>query len=92
MYDPFAGTGSILVAAAQMGAITLGADIDAKVIRDGRQVNITLRLTVLLWVAWLAQQAAKPLWYSHTAMRLVIICMQGQLCLELPSSAGAAGR
>ena len=38
VYDPFVGTGSILVAAAHLGAITLGADIDIRVIRDGKQV------------------------------------------------------
>lgn len=38
MYDPFVGTGSILVAASHLGAVTMGADIDVKVIRDGKQV------------------------------------------------------
>lgn len=37
VYDPFVGTGSILVAAAHLGAITLGADIDIRVLRDGKQ-------------------------------------------------------
>lgn len=36
MFDPFAGTGSILVAAAHLGAVTLGADIDIRVLRDGK--------------------------------------------------------
>eukprot|EP00897_Mesotaenium_endlicherianum_P009267 jgi/Mesen1/8369/ME000464S07765 len=36
VYDPFAGTGSVLVAAAHFGAHTLGADIDIRVVRDGR--------------------------------------------------------
>lgn len=36
VFDPFAGTGSILVAAAHFGAITLGADIDIRVLRDGK--------------------------------------------------------
>eukprot|EP00249_Psilotum_nudum_P015771 c25510_g1_i1 orf=188-1663(+) len=36
VYDPFVGTGSILVAAAHYGATTLGADIDIRVVRDGR--------------------------------------------------------
>ncbi|XP_015089057.1 tRNA (guanine(10)-N2)-methyltransferase homolog [Solanum pennellii] len=36
VYDPFVGTGSILVAAAHYGAVTLGADIDIRVVRDGR--------------------------------------------------------
>ena len=36
MYDPFVGTGSILVAAAHLGAKTLGADIDVRVVRDGK--------------------------------------------------------
>ena len=33
MLDPYAGTGSILVAAAQYGARVMGADIDVRVIR-----------------------------------------------------------
>lgn len=37
MFDPFAGTGSILVAAAHFGAVTLGADIDIRVLRDGKK-------------------------------------------------------
>lgn len=36
VYDPFVGTGSILVAAAHFGAMTMGADIDIRVVRDGR--------------------------------------------------------
>ncbi|KAG5581010.1 hypothetical protein H5410_051637 [Solanum commersonii] len=36
VYDPFVGTGSILVAAAHYGAVTMGADIDIRVVRDGR--------------------------------------------------------
>ncbi|KAL0908243.1 hypothetical protein M5K25_022728 [Dendrobium thyrsiflorum] len=36
IYDPFVGTGSILVAAAHFGAMTMGADIDIRVVRDGR--------------------------------------------------------
>ena len=36
VFDPFAGTGSILVAAASLGARTLGADIDVRVLRDGK--------------------------------------------------------
>ncbi|GFR46055.1 hypothetical protein Agub_g7525 [Astrephomene gubernaculifera] len=34
--DPYAGTGSILVAAAHYGAQVLGTDIDIKVIREGK--------------------------------------------------------
>ena len=34
--DPFAGTGSVLVAAAARGAAVVGADIDVRVIRDGK--------------------------------------------------------
>lgn len=37
VFDPFAGTGSILVAAAHFGAVTLGADIDIRVLRDGKK-------------------------------------------------------
>ncbi|PHU05016.1 hypothetical protein BC332_25838 [Capsicum chinense] len=36
VYDPFVGTGSILVAATHYGAIIMGADIDIRVVRDGR--------------------------------------------------------
>ncbi|CAH9074685.1 unnamed protein product [Cuscuta epithymum] len=36
VYDPFVGTGSILVAAAHYRAMTMGADIDIRVVRDGR--------------------------------------------------------
>ena len=36
MFDPFVGTGSILVAAAHLGAVTLGADIDIRSLRDGK--------------------------------------------------------
>lgn len=33
--DPFVGTGSILIAAAARGALTLGTDIDMRVIKLG---------------------------------------------------------
>jgi len=33
--DPFVGTGSILIPAAHLGAHTIGADIDARVIKIG---------------------------------------------------------
>ena len=36
VYDPFVGTGSILIAAAHHGAMTLGADIDPRVISVGK--------------------------------------------------------
>jgi len=36
VHDPFAGTGSILVAAASRGALTMGGDIDVRVLRDGK--------------------------------------------------------
>jgi len=39
VYDPFVGTGSILVAATHFGAMTMGADIDIRVVRDGRGPN-----------------------------------------------------
>lgn len=39
VYDPFVGTGSILVAAAHYGALTMGADIDIRVVRDGKGPN-----------------------------------------------------
>lgn len=37
MLDPYVGTGSILIAAAARGAHTLGADIDVRVIKHGKQ-------------------------------------------------------
>lgn len=39
VYDPFVGTGSILVGASHFGAMTMGADIDIRVVRDGRGPN-----------------------------------------------------
>jgi tRNA (guanine10-N2)-methyltransferase len=36
VYDPFVGTGSILVAASHYGAQTFGADIDIRIVRDGK--------------------------------------------------------
>ena len=42
VYDPFVGTGSILVAAAHFGAHTLGADIDIRIVRDGNQLEFIL--------------------------------------------------
>ena len=46
VYDPFVGTGSILVAAAYHGAYTLGADIDIRVVRDGTSPASSLILPV----------------------------------------------
>uniref|UniRef100_A0A060T4X0 tRNA (guanine(10)-N(2))-methyltransferase n=1 Tax=Blastobotrys adeninivorans TaxID=409370 RepID=A0A060T4X0_BLAAD len=41
MYDPFAGTGSFLVAAAHCGAMTIGSDIDGRMLRGkGPNANI----------------------------------------------------
>ena len=36
VFDPFVGTGSILLAAALRGALTMGTDIDLKVLREGK--------------------------------------------------------
>ena len=36
VFDPFVGTGSILLAAALRGALTMGTDIDVKVLREGK--------------------------------------------------------
>lgn len=33
IYDPFAGTGSLLVACSHFGSMTVGADIDARPIK-----------------------------------------------------------
>lgn len=35
-FDPFAGTGGVLLAAAAVGALTMGADIDVRTLRDGK--------------------------------------------------------
>jgi tRNA (guanine10-N2)-methyltransferase len=37
VFDPFCGTGSILLAAARLGAVILGADIDMRVLRLERR-------------------------------------------------------
>eukprot|EP01112_Ceratiomyxa_fruticulosa_P020523 TRINITY_DN7003_c0_g1_i1.p1 TRINITY_DN7003_c0_g1~~TRINITY_DN7003_c0_g1_i1.p1 ORF type:complete len:465 (-),score=81.10 TRINITY_DN7003_c0_g1_i1:67-1461(-) len=34
IYDPFVGTGSFLIACAHFGAVTLGADIDVRTVKD----------------------------------------------------------
>jgi tRNA (guanine10-N2)-methyltransferase len=39
--DPYAGTGSILIAAAEFGAQVLGADIDMRVIKHGKTDKAT---------------------------------------------------
>ena len=36
IHDPFCGTGSVLMAAASAGALTMGGDIDVRVLRDGK--------------------------------------------------------
>ncbi|KAK7202880.1 S-adenosyl-L-methionine-dependent methyltransferase [Myxozyma melibiosi] len=41
VYDPFAGTGSFLVAASHFGAMALGSDIDGRQIRGKKARNIT---------------------------------------------------
>lgn len=35
--DPFVGTGSVLVAAAALGAVCMGGDMDIRVVRDGKK-------------------------------------------------------
>lgn len=46
VYDPFAGTGSILVSAAASGAAVIGGDIDVRVIRDGKVAADGCRVNV----------------------------------------------
>jgi tRNA (guanine10-N2)-methyltransferase len=46
VYDPFAGTGSVLVAAAAAGARVVGADIDIRAIRDGKRDSKGQRVNV----------------------------------------------
>ncbi|KAK9362952.1 S-adenosyl-L-methionine-dependent methyltransferase [Lipomyces starkeyi] len=41
VYDPFAGTGSFLVAASHFGAMAVGSDIDGRQIRGTAKSNIT---------------------------------------------------
>lgn len=53
VYDPFVGTGSILVAAAYYGAYTLGADIDIRVVRDGKLYCCCTSVASYIEVAWL---------------------------------------
>ncbi|GJM85256.1 hypothetical protein PR202_ga01691 [Eleusine coracana subsp. coracana] len=55
VYDPFVGTGSILVAAAHFGAMTMGADIDIRVVRDGRgpDCNVWSNFEQVLAIRWL---------------------------------------
>lgn len=50
VYDPFVGTGSILVAAAHFGAHTMGADIDIRVVRDGEQPDNGNQSTVISYI------------------------------------------
>ncbi|CAN6674860.1 tRNA (guanine(10)-N2)-methyltransferase [Trichomonascus vanleenenianus] len=40
MYDPFAGTGSFLVAAGHCGALTVGSDIDVRMIKGKKDATI----------------------------------------------------
>ncbi len=42
VWDPFVGTGSILVAAAHLGAQTFGTDIDIRVIKFGAPLTQNL--------------------------------------------------
>ncbi|RNF00546.1 putative methyltransferase [Trypanosoma rangeli] len=60
--DPFCGTGSILVAAAHYGAVTLGADADGRVMRSG-----SLRYRA----SRQQQQQQDAVWRSHTQEALV---------------------
>ncbi|GAB4813919.1 hypothetical protein N2152v2_000965 [Parachlorella kessleri] len=46
VFDPFVGTGSILVAAAERGALTLGADIDMRILKLGKQDKAGQRLNI----------------------------------------------
>jgi tRNA (guanine10-N2)-methyltransferase len=38
--DPFCGTGSLLIGAAHYGALTMGLDIDIRVIKHGKSANV----------------------------------------------------
>ncbi|CAH6720283.1 tRNA (guanine(10)-N2)-methyltransferase [[Candida] jaroonii] len=40
VYDPFTGTGSFLVAASNYGGLTIGSDIDVRILRGKGDVNI----------------------------------------------------
>ena len=54
MYDPFVGTGSLLVGAAALGAATLGADMDIRIVREGE-------LCSHQWPLW---QCLAHCWYT----------------------------
>lgn len=38
--DPFAGTGSLLLTCSQFGALTMGCDIDPRVIRGSKEASL----------------------------------------------------
>lgn len=42
IYDPFTGTGSFLVAAANFGGLTIGSDIDVRILKGKKTSNIQL--------------------------------------------------
>ncbi|XWS68450.1 hypothetical protein CRYUN_Cryun04dG0091100 [Craigia yunnanensis] len=49
VYDLFVGTGSILVSAAHFGAMTMGADMDIRVLHDrGSDCNYSLPMPIAL--------------------------------------------
>lgn len=72
VYDPFVGTGSVLVAAAHLGAVTVGADIDPRVVKigkldkkSGEQVNVWSNFEQYKLqkpVGLLRADAARPPW------------------------------
>ena len=59
MYDPFVGTGGVLLAAAHHGAATLGSDIDMRVIRLGKTDKAGQQVPPCCRFCWLQYQWAE---------------------------------
>lgn len=64
VHDPFVGTGSILQAAAHRGALTMGTDIDVRVLRDGK-IDKASGQRVTVWSNFEDARLAKPLALLH---------------------------
>lgn len=64
VHDPFTGTGSILMAAAHLGALTSGADIDIRVIRDGKRHAVSGQ-RVNVWTNFDDAKMNRPLHIMH---------------------------
>ena len=72
MYDPFVGTGSLLVGAAALGAATLGADMDIRIVREGELCSHQWPL----W-HWLAH-----CWYTFVSLKAGLGCVSAASSLQ----------